>query len=679
MISFQTTGLSSKASGMVRSSAIKAFFGEDKSPLGARLTGALGTVTGINAGHSSTCSANLALQGSTCLAPSANFTVTSTNGTAPAELREEFSRDGEAPCPLEFFDATLVDAEDFDQALSPALVSELLDCETDSHAHSQWQLISTIRPYGLQPPGLPNVPPVQILNSASNAIKRAAVMTRIDGTNRTSKTLRYRLRFPGPGTYSLHLRASATAMGVLAILLPKAGNISAEPTELCEPAGHVSHDLGTYGWTVNVCDVRYTVAGSDTDAVFAIAAASGSIGFSIDAFSFTASPVDCPDSSACVMPAAVTDLIASPTRTYRVPLLEVYDPDRVAARLSGNWSAATSTGPSGTFALHHQCTRVTSTSGGFMFFGMYLTDISGTVQPCNQAVPDGKSWEPCGPEDLAVFEWNFHPPGGGGGISGGETNVISCDWNTMVEENVGPVTFTRVLPPSAGPVTPCPTPAPAPAPAPSIRPTSAAPTRSPTNSPTESPTSSPSKSPTKSPSTRAPTHSPTSTVPTRPGESAFPTRAPSQLPTRSPTHSPTHSPTNSPSASPSRSPTLQPPTSTTRSPTPSTATTVPLVPSTSKGKGHHSEDTAVYVAAGVGAVVLLAGVGAYIKFWRGRGVANKGAFANPLYVSFGEDPDPDNDDSLINIGGFDKTIGTAYEGEAPGDRVGDVGGWSAEI
>ena len=658
--------MSSKASSAVRAGAIEAFFSDEKSPLGARLTEALGTVVGTE-GHTSNCSANLALQGPTCLTPAANFTVTSNNGTAPAQLRKEFARDGEAPCPLEFFDATLVDAEDFDQALSPALVSELLDCETDSHEHSQWQLISTIRPYGLQPPDLPNVPPVEILNTRSNAIKRAAVMTRIDGSNRTAKTLRYRIRFPGPGTYSLHLRASATAMVVPAIMLPKADNISAEPTELCEPAGHVSRDLGTYGWTVNVCDMRYTVAGGDVDAVFAIAAAIDSVGFSIDAFSFTATPVDCPDSSACIMPAAVTDLIASPTRTYRVPLLEVYDPDRVAARLSGNWSAATSSGPSGTFTLHHQCTRVTSTSGGFSFFGMYLTDISGTVQPCDQAVPDGKSWEPCGPDDLAVFAWNFHPPGGGGGgISGGETNVISCDWNTMVEENVGPVTFSRVLSPSAGPVTPCPTPAPPPPP--SMRPTSASPTWSPTNSPTESPTTSPSKSPTKSPSTPTPTRSPTSTMPTRPGESAFPTRAPSNSPTRSPTDSPTLLPTDSPTASPSRAPTMSPTDlrTTSRSSTSapqSTATTATLVPS--KTEEHHSDDTAAFIAAGVGTTVILVAIGAYIKYCRGRGAERKGVFANPLFVSSGEDFDPDNDDTLLNIGGFDNTIAMTYEDEGP--------------
>ena len=148
-------------------------------------------------------------------------------------------------------------------------------------------------------------------------------------------------------------------MVIPAIMLAQGRQHVGRAHRLCEPAGHVSRDLGTYGWTGNVCDIKYTVADSDVDAVFAIAAAIGSIGFSIDAFPFTASPVDCPDSSACIMPAAVTDLIASPTRTYRVPLLEVYDPDRVAARLSGNWSAATSSGPSGALTLHHQCTTVT--------------------------------------------------------------------------------------------------------------------------------------------------------------------------------------------------------------------------------------------------------------------------------------------------------------------------------
>ena len=75
-----------------------------------------------------------------------------------------------------------------------------------------------------------------------------------------------------------------------------------------------------------------------------------------------------------------------------------------------------------------------------------------------------------------------------------------------------------------------------------------------------------------------------------------------------------------------------------------------MVPS--KTKGHHGDDKAVFIAAGVGAAVIVVVIGAYIKFCRGRGAERKGLFANPLYVSFGEDPDPDSDDTLLNVGGF---------------------------
>ena len=95
----------------------------------------------------------------------------------------------------------------------------------------------------------------------------------------------------------------------------------------------------------------------------------------------------------------------------------------------------------------------------------------------------------------------------------------------------------------------------------------------------------------------------------------------------------------------------------------STATTATLVPS--KTKGHHSDDMAVFIAAGVGAAVILVVIGAYIKFCRGRGAERKGVFANPLYVSSGEDFDPDKDDTLLNIGGFDNTIAMTYEDEGP--------------
>ena len=93
-----------------------------------------------------------------------------------------------------------------------------------------------------------------------------------------------------------------------------------------------------------------------------------------------------------------------------------------------------------------------------------------------------------------------------------------------------------------------------------------------------------------------------------------------------------------------------------------------MVPS--KTKGHHGDVKAVFIAAGVGAAVIVVVIGAQYavrlsKFCRGRGAEIKGLFANPLYVSFGEDPDPDSDDTLLNIGGFDKTIAMPYEDEGP--------------
>jgi hypothetical protein len=105
----------------------------------------------------------------------------------------------------------MVDAEDYEDTITDGVVTELMDCETDAAKFHKWQIISEIRPYLWQKVGSVGSATEEVMPADSDAIKRAGVMMRIEGTNRKASVLQYRLTFPQKGTVrvfgrSLHSR-----------------------------------------------------------------------------------------------------------------------------------------------------------------------------------------------------------------------------------------------------------------------------------------------------------------------------------------------------------------------------------------------------------------------------------------------------------------------------------------
>lgn len=230
----------------------------------------------------------------------------------------------------------------------------------------------------------------------SNAIKRAAVMLRIDGDARIDGTLAYLLKFPATGKYYLHMRVSCVfgngkrSAKSTDVLLPKVGSdlsSSPDPSEKMNVSpSNGCPEIGEYEWVVNLGGGTYSVSDVSKATIFKIKAGDV-VGFSIDAISFTAAEAKDDE-----LPDAAAELVDDPSRTYRVPLLDFYDPARVAARLSGKWSIGASNS-GGEFEIVHQCTSIQFSGFNVRVFGMPFTMAVGTINPCEAAVPDGKTWE----------------------------------------------------------------------------------------------------------------------------------------------------------------------------------------------------------------------------------------------------------------------------------------------
>ena len=136
------------------------------------------------------------------------------------------------------------------------------------------------------------------------------------------------------------------------------------------------------------------------------------------------------------LPAAAGKLIDDPSRTYRVPLLDLYDPARVASRITGRWSVEASNS-GGEFDIVHQCTSIQFSGGNVNVFGMNFAMAVGRIKPCEAAIPDGKSWEGCKPGELKMFEFILKSKWGSQ-IGGGQVAGVSDDWNTFTVTNIGP-------------------------------------------------------------------------------------------------------------------------------------------------------------------------------------------------------------------------------------------------
>lgn len=221
-------------------------------------------------------------------------------------------------------------------------------------------------------------------------------MLRIDGDARIDGTLAYLLKFPATGKYYLHMRVSCVfgngkrSAKSTDVLLPKVGSdlsSSPDPSEKMNVSpSNGCPEIGEYEWVVNLGGGTYSVSDVSKATIFKIKAGDV-VGFSIDAISFTAAEAKDDE-----LPDAAAELVDDPSRTYRVPLLDFYDPARVAARLSGKWSIGASNS-GGEFEIVHQCTSIQFSGFNVRVFGMPFTMAVGTINPCEAAVPDGKTWE----------------------------------------------------------------------------------------------------------------------------------------------------------------------------------------------------------------------------------------------------------------------------------------------